>query len=178
MLFLFSAALPSAPLLAADLALVAIERLSLADIRIEELDDDAIMLVVRKQRNVRSLLLTEAMRTGDDMLAGVLYSYWVPAYHPINGDERRILNGKVLRDSDRYYLVDSTPDDDDQFGQAFRIRIPYILRYGFPWTHVGTASLVAQDKFRFNIRTFEKPFADYCGAYRDNLFVIAKDSDE
>lgn len=160
-------------------SMFSVEPLSVEDIRIEETDDEAIMLIVRKQCNMNSLLLTEATRVGNKMLVGTVHSYWVTKYNPINGDEKRILNGEILRDAKRYYLVDSTPEHDDEFGQAFRIRVPYVLQYGFPWTPdgTGTVSLIESGVFRFNIRAFEERFADYDGAYQDNTFTLVRDND-
>ena len=70
----------------------------------------------------------------------------------------------------KFSLIDSTPEDDFQFGKAFHIYIPQELCFGYPWTRNGKV-LVEKGTF-INIRSFEKPYADYTGEFADNPFMF------
>ena len=99
------------------------------------------------------------------------YAYRAKEYNKINGDEKRILNGEFLvSEGAKYSLVDSTPEETDFFGPAFHIYIPQTLVYGYEWSRNGEIQI---DKGTFiNIRSFEKPYADYTGNYVDNPFMF------
>ena len=60
---------------------------------------------------------------------------------------------------------------DAAFGMAFRILVPPVLLYGYPWSRSGSVA-VGQGTY-LNIRSFEKRYADYSGAFRDNPYSIA-----
>ena len=138
------------------------------NLRIDESVEGGYLLTIRKSDAMGSVLLTESTR--NPLGAGPAYSYYTEQYNSINGDERRILDGEYIQSGGRFYLVDSTPEKDAQFGEAFRIFIPYVVKYGFSATRSGEVS-VQHDTF-INIRSFALPFANYDGAYRDNPFVI------
>ena len=93
-------------------------------------------------------------------------------YNSINGDEKRILNGKELdtRGKRLYSLIDSSPEKDTPLGEAFHIWVPYIICYGYEWDRHGEVQVL--DGTFFNIRAFEKPYADYTGSFSDNPFVL------
>lgn len=126
-------------------------------------------LYVRKFPNINSILLTET--TKDPLGKNDNYAYRAKEYNTINGDEIRYLDGKPLvSESSKYSLVDSTPEPDKQFGEAFHIYIPEKLVYGYSWSRngeieIGTGTFI-------NIRTFEKPYADYSGAFMDSPFMF------
>jgi len=126
-------------------------------------------LYVRKLPNINSILLTET--TKDPLGKNDNYAYRAKEYNKINGDEIRYLDGKPLvSESAKYSLVDSTPEPDEKFGQAFHIYIPEKLVYGYNWSRsgeieIGTGTFI-------NIRTFEKPYADYSGAFMDSPFMF------
>ena len=119
-------------------------------------------LYVKKSPNVNSILLTET--TKDPTGKNDSYAYRSKEYNKINGDEKRILNGEFLvSEGAKYSLVDSTPEETDFFGPAFHIYIPQTLVYGYEWSRNGEIQI---DKGTFiNIRSFEKPYADYTGNY-------------
>ncbi|MFC2419787.1 MAG: VWA domain-containing protein, partial [Treponema maltophilum] len=98
-------------------------------------------------------------------------AYRALEFNEINGNEKRLLNG-VFLDSEygRYGIVDSTPEKEADFGNAFHLFIPKKLVYGYPWSRSGEVT-VEEGTF-INIRTFEKPYADYSGAYADNPFMF------
>jgi hypothetical protein len=126
-------------------------------------------LYVKKSPNVNSILLTET--TKDPTGKNDSYAYRAKEYNKINGDEKRILNGEFLvSEGAKYSLVDSTPEETDFFGPAFHIYIPQTLVYGYEWSRNGEIQI---DKGTFiNIRSFEKPYADYTGNYVDNPFMF------
>jgi hypothetical protein len=133
-------------------------------------DDGGYDLYLRKKPGIGSVLLTES--TKDPAMKADNFAYRAAEYNEVNGSERRLLNGKPLPASSRLYsLVSSTPRSDSAFGEAFRILIPPVLVYGYPWSRSGAVS-VGKGTF-INIRSFAKPYADYSGAFLDNPYEIA-----
>ena len=126
-------------------------------------------LYVKKLPGVESILLTET--TKDPLGKADSYAYRAEEYNPINGDEIRYLDGKPLVSNyAKYSLVDSTVEKTDFFGDAFHIYIPAELVYGYPWSRNGTVE-IGKGTF-INIRSFEKPYADYSGDYMDSPFMF------
>ncbi|WP_319559966.1 vWA domain-containing protein [Marispirochaeta sp.] len=125
-------------------------------------------LYVQAVPGLGSVLLTES--TEDPERDTASYAYRNPDYHPANGEERRLLNGEFLEETRGYSLIDSTPEEHPELGQAFRIFIPYLVVYGYPWSRSGEVQVL--DGTYLSIRAFEKPFADYTGAFRDNPFIL------
>jgi hypothetical protein len=143
--------------------------LSPADVRIEQTIEGGYYLYVRNTDDIGSVLLTESTEAPDHQAA--TYSYRNPDYHPENGDELRILDGEFLDPSNGLYsLIDSTPVEDEEFGEAFRIFVPYVVVYGYSWTRSGSVQLL--DGSYVSVRTFALPYADYSGGFRDNPFVL------
>lgn len=126
-------------------------------------------LYVRKLPQVESIMLVET--TKDPEGKNDSYAYRALEYNPINGDEIRFLNGKKLESEySKYSLVDSTPEKDPEFGEAFHIYIPHEMEYGYPWARKGKITI---DRGTFiNIRSFEKKYGDYTGAYYDNAYMF------
>ena len=149
-------------------------RITAEDVRlIEERDTDGNIagyhLYVRKPAGVNSILLTETTRDPNGKADN--YAYRAREYNPINGDEIRYLDGqKLVSEGAKYSLIDSTPEKTDFFDQAFHIFIPPVLLYGYEWSRNGVVE-VGKGTF-INIRTFEKPYADYTGDYMDSPFMF------
>ena len=141
---------------------------SVNDLRIEQSLEGGYYLYVRKDDNVASILLTES--TEDPQRQVASYSLRNPEYHSENADELRVLNDEVIRSNKGYFLIDSTPIPDKQFGMAFRIFIPYIVLFGYEWSREGELQVL--DGTYLSIRSFELPYADYRGAFQDNPFII------
>lgn len=140
-----------------------------ADLRIEQLGDGGYHLYLRKKPGIASVLLAET--TKDPALKADNYAYRAPNYNSINGDERRLLNGEFLpTDRGYYWLIDSTPEPDPAFGEAFHIFIPWVVAWGYPWTRNGETFI--SDGTFINIRSFEKPYADYRGTFADNPYLV------
>jgi hypothetical protein len=140
-----------------------------ADLRIEQGADGGFHLFIRKKPGIGSVLLTESTR--DPSLNADNYAYRTPEWNPVNGDEIRILDGvPIPQESGLWSLIDSSPEADILFGQAFEIYIPYILNYGYQWARHGEIYVV--DGTYFNIRSFALPYGDYRGRFKDNPFVL------
>ena len=126
-------------------------------------------LYVKKTANVNSILLTET--TKDPAGKNDSYAYRAKEYNSINGDEIRLLDGKKLEsEGAKYSLVDSTVEDTSFFGPAFHIYIPETIVYGYDWSRKGEVK-IGKGTF-INIRSFEKPYADYTGDYMDSPFMF------
>ena len=136
-----------------------------------ETDEENLVLIVKKSGDIESILITESTRSTAGM--GPSYTYWSTEYNNINGNERRILNTEILDDPMRYYLTDSTAEYDPEFDTVFKILLPRVVNYGFPWTRQGSVGI--EDGAFINIRAFSLPFADYRGNYTDNPFNIRVD---
>ena len=126
-------------------------------------------LYVQKIDGIESILLTETTKDPDGKSDS--YAYRAMEYNSVNGDEIRFLDGKPLvSEGSRYSLIDSTAEKTDFFEAAFHIYIPSVIQYGYEWTRNAVIQI---DKGTFiNIRTFEKPYADYSGDYMDSPFVF------
>ncbi len=138
------------------------------DIRIDQSIAGGYDLWVRKRPGISSILITESTEAPDRR--PTTFAYRTSEYNPVNGDERRILDGEFLPQDGRYFLVDSTPEPDEQFGEAFHVFIPYIVEFGYPDTRNGEVMVL--DGTYLSIRAFAEPYADYRGAYRDNPFIV------
>ena len=149
-------------------------RITVNDIKlVEEKNDDGDVtgyhLYIRKIKGVESVLLTETTR--DPTGKADNYAYRALEYNPINGDEIRYLDGKQLvSEGAKYSLIDSTTEKVEGLGDAFHIYIPSKLQFGYEWSRNGIVE-IGRGTF-INIRTFEKPYADYTGEYMDSPFMF------
>lgn len=153
-------------------------RVTAGDIRLipeqgDEYGGGGYHLWVKKVPGIGSVLLTET--TKDPLGKNDSYAYRAKEYNPVNGDEIRYLNGQPLVSAvSKYSLVDSTTEKTTVFGgnpvDAFHIYIPAKLVYGYEWSRNGEVEL-GKGTF-INIRTFEKPYADYSGDYFDCPFMF------
>ena len=139
------------------------------DIRIEKVEGGC-NLFIRKKDGLESVMLTET--TKDPLGKEDNYAYRAREWNATNGDERRILDGEFLdaKEKGLYFLIDSSAQDDAQFGKAFLIFIPDELVYGYDWSRHGTVQ-VGMGTF-INIRGYEKKYCDYTGAYFDNPYMF------
>ncbi|WP_049784587.1 vWA domain-containing protein [Sediminispirochaeta smaragdinae] len=140
------------------------------DLVIEQSLEGGYYLYIRAKKGIGSVLLTESTAHPDRRVDS--YAFQNPNYHPANGNEMRMLDGKILdpAETSRYFLVDSTPEPHPQLGSAFRIFIPYVVQFGYEWSRNGRIQIL--DGSWFNIRTFSLPYADYEGSFVDNPFVV------
>ena len=152
-------------------------RIKASDVRlIADKKNGGYHLYVKKTANVNSILLTET--TKDPEGKSDSYAYRAKEYNKINGDEIRFLDGKKLEsEGAKYSLVDSTPEKTTVFNgksapevEAFHIYIPETIVYGYEWSRHGEIT-IGKGTF-INIRSFEKPYADYTGDYMDSPFMF------
>lgn len=126
-------------------------------------------LYIRKTSDINSVMLTETTKDPQGLESN--YAYRAENWNPVNGDEIRMLDGKKL-DSQyaKFSIIDSTPEEDEQFGQAFHLYIPTQLVFGYPWTRNGIVQ-VSLGTF-INIRAFGAKYGDYTGGFGDNPFMF------
>ncbi|AWG42710.1 VWA domain-containing protein [Candidatus Borreliella tachyglossi] len=148
-----------------------------------EAHENGFHLFIRKKPKVKSVILTESFEIPEKSKDVSTYSFRTLGYNDINGDEIRILNGRVIMNRELLSLTSSTPVPNRKFGEAFHILIPKRLKYGFPnfSTRSGDIDLETlkrrKEPFWFSIRTFEKKYNDYLGQYKDNAYeLFFKDS--
>ncbi|MDR1626799.1 MAG: VWA domain-containing protein [Spirochaetia bacterium] len=138
------------------------------DIRIDFDAMPGYHLKIRRKPGIASVMLTES--TESETRKPATYAYQNPSYNPINGNEKRLLDGKELQQETGHFLMDSTPEPDAAFGEAFHIFIPYVMEYGYPWGRHGEVQVL--DGTYLSIRAFSKPYADYSGDFLDNPFTL------
>ena len=149
-------------------------RIKAGDIRLKEATNEegeltGYHLYIRKIKGVESVLLTETTRDPNGKADN--YAYRALEYNSINGDEIRYLDGKPLvSEGAKYSLIDSTTEKVSGLGNAFHIFIPLKLAYGYEWSRNAVIE-IGRGTF-INIRTFEKPYADYTGEYMDSPFMF------
>ncbi len=142
-------------------------KISPEDIIIEQSVEGGYDLWVKKKSGMNSILLTESTEDAD----GTSYALRNTEYHPVNGNEKRILDGEFLDSPlSRYSLIDSTPEDHPILASAFHIFIPYVVEFGYPWTRYGKVQIL--DGSFIDIRAFSKKYGDYSGEFRDNAFLL------
>jgi hypothetical protein len=150
-------------LLAQDLSI------STGDIRIEQRVDGGFHLFIRKKPGMGSVLLAESTR--DPAFREDSYAYRCAERNEINGDEMRIINGEFIpREQEIWSIIDSSPEDHPELGEAFHLYIPYIIFYGYEDTRHGEVYVI--DGTYFNLRSFSLPYGDYRGDYRDNPYIL------
>ncbi len=133
-------------------------------------NENGFHLWIRNKPGLSSILLTESSADPEKRFHSyTLRSY---EYNPINGDERRILNGEFLEPKEPlYFLLDSSPEAVSYFPEGgFHVFIPYNVTYGYPYTRQGQLEIGRGSWI--NVRAFAKPYADYSGGYVDNPFVL------
>jgi len=126
-------------------------------------------LYIKKLPNIGSILLTESQK--DINLKKTNYGLRTVKFHPCNGNEKRILDGKILQTKyDIYFLVDSTTEHHDILGDSFHFFLPENVLYGYNWSRKGV--LVIKPGININLRLFEKKYADYSGEFIDQWITL------
>jgi hypothetical protein len=140
--------------------------------------DDGLHLIVRQIPGLASVMVTESYELSDHKLA--TYSWRGLASNPVNGAEKRLLDGKFLPQPN-LFLISSTLIADPLFGPAFEILIPPVIEYGsktLPNSRYGSLDVTAElakphGKVWLSLRTFAKPYGDYTGTYQQNAFELS-----
>jgi len=139
------------------------------DLRIEQLTDGGYHVYVRRKPGLGSVLLTES--TKDPARKADSYAYRAAEWNPVNGDERRILDGAFIPPEKKLYsIIDSSPEPDPVFGEAYHLFIPWVVEWGYAWSRNGR-TFVSDGSF-VSLRAFALPYADYRGAFADNPYLI------
>ena len=140
-----------------------------SDIIVEKDKISGYHVFIKQKDGVNSVLLTETSKDPTNKVAN--YAYRSSEWNEINGNEKRILDGKFLESEySKNSIVDSSVENHETLGNAFHLYLPEKLIYGYPWTRNGEVKI---EKGTFiSIRTFEKPYADYSGGYLDNPFMF------
>lgn len=133
-------------------------------------DGGGFNLYIRAVPGLGSVMITES--SADPLKKTDSFAFRAWDYNPVNGDEKRILDGKFL-ESERplYFLLDSTPEPNEVLESAYRIYVPFQLTYGYPWSREG--QIEVHRGTWLNIRAFARSYADYSGSWRDNPFVLS-----
>lgn len=139
------------------------------DVRLELNEEGNYDLYIRKKPNINSVLLTNYYWGLDEKQ---VREYGLRSLQPtlVNGREQRIYRGNFIGSQHGlYFLVDSTVEPDPILGQAFRIRVPKYVIYGYQNTQGQLYGVLRiEDGVRINIRAFTRKFSDYRGRYEDN----------
>ena len=139
------------------------------DVAMEQGIDGGYHLWIRKKSEIRSVLITES--TADPTRKEAVYALRNPRYHPVNGDEPRMLNGEFIDPAaELYSLIDSSPEPYEPFGEAFHIYIPYVTEYGYSWARSGQVQVL--EGTYLNLRTFPRAYGDYADGFTDNPFTV------
>lgn len=125
---------------------------------------------IKADESMKSVLLTESSKDPQ----GLADSFALRSYdwNPINGDEKRILDGEFLDSSkELYFIIDSSTEYSEEFGaEAFHLFVPLNMTYGYSWSREGQLEMTQGTWI--NLRTFSEPYADYRGSFQDNPFIL------
>ena len=131
-----------------------------SDVLVQKDENVGYHIFIKQKEGVNSVLLTETSKDPTNKVAN--YAYRSEEWNEVNGNEKRILDGKFLESEySKNSIVDSTVENHKTLGNAFHLYIPEKLIYGYPWTRNGEV-LIETGTF-VSIRTFAKPYADYSG---------------
>jgi hypothetical protein len=132
-------------------------------------------LYIKKVDGIGSILLTESQK--DPLLKITNYGLRTPKFHPCNGNEIRLLDGKILHTQyDIYFLVDSTTEKFGKLGESFHFYLPEKVLYGYNWTRQGSIDI--KPGIKINLRLFQRKYADYNGAFKDQWITLNLSYDE
>ncbi len=137
-------------------------------------DEDGFYLYIRKRSSgIKSILLTES----SEMVLHEFATYALrnnDTKNTTNKYEPRILDGEFIIAEKGNYIIDSTTEDIPDFGNAFVLFVPYRVDFGYVQERHGVVDFINGGSY-ISIRTFEFPYADYKGEYRDNSFFIKRE---
>jgi hypothetical protein len=141
------------------------------DVIIEQSTEGGYDFWIRQKHGVGSVLLTES--NSDPAWRHTNYALRNPVWHPVNGNEKRLLDGLFIDPALKLFsLIDSTIEPHPRLGRAFHIFVPFVVVYGgYPGERAGEMEI--RDNLFINFLTFSKPYADYTGAFHDNPFRLA-----
>jgi len=127
-------------------------------------------LFIKKPQGVESIILTESQR--DPTFKITTYGLRAIKVTPINGNEKRILDGRevVFKDS-TCYLIDSTTEYIEGVGDCFRFFLTDEVVFGYSWSRNGSMRITPG--LKINLRLFAKKYGDYTGPFRDQWIILS-----
>ena len=159
---------------------LALGRSDVMFIPVEDKGIKYIDIVIRKKKAIKSVLIVNP-RPGKDCdevysdqvrdFGTVDYGLRALDYNKINGEEKRYHKGNFLGKKEKlFFLIDSTPETHPVYGNAYIIRMPLYVQYGYTWENFGLLRI--EENMIINIRTFMRKHADYRGKFYNNCFRI------
>ncbi len=134
--------------------------------------DNGYSIFIKKYLGIESVMLIDSPK--DPTYKKTNYALRSEVYNPINGDEKRILNGKELSTKyDSFFIVDSSVEFVSGFGECFHLFIPEKVVWGYDWSDNGY--LKVKPGVLLTLRMFQKKFADYTGNFKDLKFTLRVD---
>jgi len=126
-------------------------------------------LYIKKMEGIESILLTESEK--DPAFKKTNYGLRTPIFYPCNGNEIRILDGRILHTKyDLFSLIDSTVEPHTILKSAFHFFLTDTVLYGYKWTRQGEVEI--KPGTRINLRLFEKKYSDYSGNFKDQWIIL------
>lgn len=129
--------------------------------------ESGLHLFVNKKDDIKSILLTESTEDPDKERS--VFALRDFDENITVKDEDRLLDG-ILLDKKYNFLIDSTTEENEIFGEAFHIYIPKGVSYGYPWSREGQIDM--GEGSWLNIRTFPLEYGNYDQGFQDNPFII------
>lgn len=129
--------------------------------------EEGLHLYIKGKPDVKSVMLTES--TEDPTGERSVFALRDFDFNETVSNEIRILNGTEL-DKSYNFLIDSTLEENEIFGEAYHIYIPRGVSFGYPWSREGQIDIGAGSWI--NIRTFPLPYGDYSQGFEENPFIV------
>ncbi len=148
-------------------------KLTMRDIRlVKGKNGEYFDLIIRKKTYINSVLITNYYWKHDQKRVRE-YGLRSLRFNWVNGNEKRLYKKYFIgKKQGLYFLVDSSPERDRYFGEAFRIRIPKYVVYGYRKGNEIYGILRVKDGIKLNIRTFTRKYSDYKGKYKNNPITL------
>ncbi len=129
-------------------------------------------LIIRKKTYINSILITNYYWKHNQKKVRE-YGLRSLKFNWVNGNEKRLYKKYFIgKKQGLYFLVDSSTESDRYFGEAFRIRIPKYVVYGYRKGNEIYGILRVKDGIKLNIRTFTRKYSDYKGKYKNNPITL------
>jgi hypothetical protein len=127
-------------------------------------------LYIPKLPGIESVILTESQR--DPAYKVTAYGLRSTVKITPNTDEKRILDGRAISIKDATcYLIDSSPEQVEKFGEFFHFFLTDEVVYGYSWSRNGRIKI--ESGIRINLRLFERKFGDYSGTFTDQWIELS-----
>ncbi len=126
-------------------------------------------LYIKKLSGIKSIILTESQR--DPTYRITAYSLRSTVQNPANAREKRLLDGRTITTRDATcYLIDSTPQKVQTYGEFYHFFITNEVVFGYSWARNGRMKIDAG--VRINLRKFARQYGDYRGSFKDQWITL------